>query len=76
MPLLVGLSAAAFAATRTATAERRLLFSIALAAFVEIGVVKAMVWTGQPALLIVVLLLNAFMTFQFLRYGCEYLFEL
>ena len=73
LPLVIGIGAVLAAMASRSAAERRMLYSITAASVVEIAVVEVMVWLGRPALLILVLLLNAFVTFQFLRYGRDHL---
>jgi len=73
LPLVIGIGAVLAAMASRSAAQRRMLYSITAASVVEIVVVEIMVRLGEPALLLLVLLLNAFVKFQFLRYGWDHI---
>ncbi len=49
--------------------ERLPLYSIVVAATLQVGSIEAMEWLNAPTLVIIVFLLNAFMVVQFLLFG-------
>lgn len=69
MPLVVGVCCAVAVFSTKSVAERRLLYPVIAASVGEIVATKGMVWFNQSLLLLVVFLLNGFMTVQLLRYG-------
>ena len=69
IPILLGVSGAVSAFISKSVAERRLFYSITAASVAEIVTIKAMLWLGQPLLVLLVFILNDFVAIQFLRYG-------
>lgn len=75
LPVLIGVTAvwaAIFAKSKT---ERRLFYSILMASIVEVAVLKCAIWWNHNLLIAGAPMLNAFITFQFLRYGSNQLME-
>ena len=73
MPVLLGLVATVTLAVTKSAAERRLMCWIVAASVCEIVTIKAMLWLDVPALVVLVLLLNAFISCRFLEYGYYHL---
>lgn len=72
-PILLGLSAAVLAWEKSVSpSQRKLLYWIIAASVAEIVTIRAMLWFGQPLLLLAVFLLNAFMAVQLLRFGISW----
>ena len=69
MPILLCVAGAVSAFSAKSLVERKLFYSVIAASLAEIAIIKAMVWLGQPLLMLAIFSLNAFMTIQFLRYG-------
>jgi hypothetical protein len=69
MPIMLAVCGAVGAFSAKSLVERMLFYSVTAASLAEIVVIKAMLWIGQPWLMLAVFFLNAFMTVQFLRYG-------
>jgi predicted MFS family arabinose efflux permease len=69
MPIMLGVCGAVGSFSAKSLVERMLFYSVTAASLAEIVVIKAMLWLGQPWLMLAVFFLNAFMTVQFLRYG-------
>jgi hypothetical protein len=69
MPLVLAIGFAVMVFSAKSVTERRLFYSVIGASLAQIVTIKAMLWLGQPLLLLVVFFLNAFMTVQILRYG-------
>ena len=69
MPTVLGITAGLAIVFSHAEVQRRLLYSIIVACVIELVATKIMLWLHQPAVVILVLLMNAFITVQFLRYG-------
>ncbi len=69
IPILLGVSGAVSAFSTKSLTERRLFYSLPASSVAEIVTIKAMLWLGQPLLVLLVLILNDVMAIQFLRYG-------
>lgn len=68
MPILLGLCGVVSAFSAKSVPERRLFYTVIAASLAEIVTIKAMLWLGQPFLVLLVFFLNALITVQFLRY--------
>jgi len=69
MPILLGVCGVVSAFSAKSSVERRLFYSVIAASLAEIVTIKAMLWLGQPLLMLAIFFFNAFMTVQLLRYG-------
>ena len=69
MPIVLAVGFAVMAFSAKSVTERRLFYSIIGASLAQTVTIKMMLWLDQPLLLLLVFLLNAFMTVQILRYG-------
>ncbi|MBF6571098.1 MAG: hypothetical protein IVW54_19710 [Candidatus Binataceae bacterium] len=75
MPAALGGTAILAILSAKSTVQRNLLYSIIIACAGQAVTVKLMLWLYQPALVMLILLLNAFIAFQFLRYGSIFAHE-
>lgn len=71
MPILIAISASVAAFLTESMTQRQILYWIIAGSAVEIVAVEAMVSLSQPVLVLPVLLLNALIAIQFIRYAVE-----
>lgn len=76
MPILLGVIAGLAILFSQLEVQRRILYSIIIACVIVVVATKIMIWLHRPGVVILILLLNAFITVQFLRYGSNVMTDL
>jgi hypothetical protein len=69
IPTICGVTAILAIFSAKSAVQRNILYLIITASVAEIITVTLMLWFDQSPLIVLILILNAFITFQFLRYG-------
>jgi hypothetical protein len=75
MPAVLGITAIVATFSAKASVQRNILYSIIIASAVQFIAVKIMLRFQQPALVVLILIASAFITFQLLQYGSIWLAE-
>jgi len=75
MPAVCGVTAILVVFSAKSSLQRNILYSIIIASAAQFMTIKIMLQFQQPALVILILIASAFITFQFLQYGSGLLAE-